>query len=303
MMNAEKPKIRELVDTTDWSFLRRREWIGYFALVISFSILCVFLAMWQMDRRTEILTKNEHVMLNWDREVSPIEDVQLPEDTFDAENTWRQVSLEGHYLLDEQVLARVRPLNGKPGFEILTPFETTNGVLLVNRGWIPKGFSQDYPDEVPDAPEGQSTVVVRMRPAEPKLEHRSAPEGQTASIYPPEIFEKAKLTGYTDVYGALVSEQPSAEHGVLAAKPELTEGPHLGYSLQWYVFGLLAYIALGYFIYTEAPRHPKSEKSGQSATPSRQSVQKGARPTQKQRYVRKQQVKHDSDEAYEDGLL
>ena len=175
----------------------------------------------------------------------------LPQlDSWDADDKWIPVVMTGHYLLDEQLLARGRPLDGNAGFEVLVPFELEDGtVFIVDRGWLPVGNSQDEPDVVPDAPQGEVTVVVRLKGGEPTVAGRSAPEGQVATINLPAIAELLDRPTYTGAYGLLDSEDPApATRPTAVTKPVPDEGPHLSYAFQWLVFGILAFIGLGWAV-------------------------------------------------------
>jgi len=104
------------------------------------------------------------------------------------------------------------------------------------------------PADLPNPPKGDVTVTVRMRASEPTIQGRSSVGNSVASIDLPEL---ARLSGTADVavtgaYGQLVTETPATETGVLAARPERDEGPHLSYALQWYVFILIAGIGVAY---------------------------------------------------------
>ncbi|MGB3413126.1 MAG: SURF1 family protein [Microbacteriaceae bacterium] len=246
-----------------WSFLVSKQWLGYLGLLVLFCIICVSLGFWQLDRRESILAENARITNNWDTAAIALTELESDYSRFDIENTWQKVSLSGHYLPEEQVLARVRPYLGKPGFEILSPFQLDSGaVVVVNRGWLSKGFEQDYPDVVPAPPEGEIDLVVRLKATEPFLNSRQAPAGQVASIYVPAILEKMNVEGYSQFYGALVSESRAAPSGILAPRPQLTEGPHLSYSLQWFVFAGMAIIGFGYFATQNFRRlHPDDQLS------------------------------------------
>lgn len=231
-----------------WRFLLSRRWLGYFVLLIVFATICGFLSSWQFDRRDQRVDENEAVVNNYDAEPQPI-DTALPElDSFEDGQEWLPVTVEGEYLAEEQLLVRGRPRDGLPGFEILTPFETTSGeVFIVNRGWLPTGESQDYPDSVPEPPEGQLTITARLKPGEPEIPGRSAPEGQIATIHL-ETFaaELGEDRTYTGAYGLLRTESTSAETGKLVSKPELSEGNHLSYAFQWIIFAIIAAVGLLY---------------------------------------------------------
>jgi cytochrome oxidase assembly protein ShyY1 len=91
-------------------------------------------------------------------------------------------------------------------------------------------------------------VTVRLRASEPEIQGRSAAGNSVPSINLPELKRLSGLSGtvITGAYGQLVAEDPSSESGVLAARPERDEGPHLSYALQWYVFILIAGIGVIY---------------------------------------------------------
>lgn len=229
-----------------WGFAFSRRWLGYLALLIVFAIACGVLSHWQFERREERVTENHRIEANFDAAPVPIDEALPTTDAFDPDQEWLPVLLRGRYLADEQLLARARPMNGLPGFEILTPFETSDGrIFIVNRGWLSTGSAQDLPDEIPAAPAGDRTVVARLKPGEPEIPGRSAPEGQIATINLP-TFAAALGTDrvYTGAYGLLAAEEPPAPAGALTQKPQLTEGNHLSYAFQWIIFAIIAVVGL-----------------------------------------------------------
>lgn len=229
-----------------WRFAFSKRWLGYLALLIVFAIACGMLSRWQFDRRAEKVAENHRIEANFDRAAVPIVSV-LPElGSWSTELEWAPVELRGHYLAEEQLLARARPMNGFPGFEILTPFETSDGrIFIVDRGWVPTGNTQDSPDHVPAPPPGEVTVTARLKPGEPEIPGRSAPAGQIATIHLPTF---AKHLGgdrvYQGAYGLLATETPAGDHGELVPRPQLTEGNHLSYAVQWILFAVIAAVGL-----------------------------------------------------------
>lgn len=236
-----------------WRFAFTRRWLGYLALVVVFAVACVFLSMWQLARRDEARAEIERVETNWESAPRPIDDVLPALDSFDDQDKWMPVSLSGEYLSDEQLLVRGRPMDGNPGFEVLVPLRLEDGtVFIVDRGWLPAGNEQDAPDHVPAAPEGTVSVVVRLKASEPTVAGRSAPEGQVATIHLPDIAELVGEPTYTGAYGLMASEDPApATRPAATSKPVPDEGPHLSYAFQWLVFGIMAFIALGWAVRQE----------------------------------------------------
>ncbi|EAR24356.1 hypothetical protein A20C1_02726 [marine actinobacterium PHSC20C1] len=236
-----------------WRFVLSQRWFGYLALVIAFAIGCVFLSQWQFDRRTEAAAEVARVAANWESSPQQLDAVMSELDKFDVDNKWIPVALSGTYLASEQLLVRGRPYSGQPGFEVLVPFELESGrVIVVDRGWVRAGNSQDAPDAVPTPPTGLIDVIVRLKPSEPTVRGRSAPAGQVATIHLPTVADIIKAPTYTGAYGLLASESPSVATVPKAyPKPLLDEGAHLSYAFQWVAFGVLAFIGLGWAVRQE----------------------------------------------------
>lgn len=233
--------------------LREPRWLGYVALAVVFAIVCCFLAVWQWNRREEALTAIDRLESNYDRAPSAVADVLPEPSAFDPDQQWRPVLLEGEYLLDEQLLLRGRWRRGQVGFDVVTPFRTLDGrVFIVDRGWIDQAVGAEHPRTEPETPEGPTTVVARLRPNEGSIAGRGAPEGQIASVDLPSLAESLAAPTYTGAYGLLVSEDGAVPDDVsVASRPVLDEGPHLSYSLQWYVFALGGFAAVAWGIRDE----------------------------------------------------
>lgn len=188
----------------------------------------------------------EQVARNYDS--VPVEIDELAElDSFDNVHQWRPVRLEGHYLTGNSVLVRNRPLNGQPGFLELIPFQLRDGRLIaIERGWISAASNYLAPSSYPLPSDQEQVVIARMRPAEPTLD-RGAPAGQIATI---NISALVKSEGIKDrifskLYARVASESIAAsENPKPIAKPDLNEGNHLSYALQWIMFALMAIAAL-----------------------------------------------------------
>ena len=237
-----------------WRFALSRRWVGYLALTVVFAVACALLGNWQWSRNEERLAEIELVERNYDAAPVELSDALGDPGAFDEDEEWQPVLLRGRYLTEEQVVVRNRPRSGSPGFEVLVPFRTDDGdVFVVDRGWVPvSGDDQNQPDAIPEAPTGDVTVVARLKPGEPEIAGRSAPDGQLATIHLPAFAERIGGEVYTGAYGLLVSEDPApVERPLPNFKPEPDPGPHLSYTFQWFLFGLLAFIGLGWAVRQE----------------------------------------------------
>jgi cytochrome oxidase assembly protein ShyY1 len=235
-----------------WTFERR--WFGYLAVAIVFAIACYFLSQWQFARRDGALAEISKVDQNYDAEPQPLQSVLADSEAFEDAQEWTPVEMTGTYLTDDQLLVRSRPYGGRPGFEVLTPFQLEDGsIFIVDRGWVPTGEEQDSPDFVPDAPSGTVEVTARLKPSEPNLRGRSAPDGQVSTINLPTVADVVGGDVYTGAYGLMASEspEPADARPFASLKPDNDEGPHLSYAFQWLIFALFGFFGLGYALRTE----------------------------------------------------
>lgn len=229
-----------------------KRWSAWLAFVLIFTIACVALSNWQFNRRAEAVAKIQQVEQNYTQ--SPVLVSELASiDSFDLANEWRAVSLSGHYLPELAVLVRNRPLNGVPGFLQLIPFQLDDGkIVAVITGWIPTGNEQDSPDEIPLPTAEPTALVGNIRAEEPGL-GRDAPEAQIATINIAALKSKHDLPSaiYSKIYVRAQTSYSSSELPKILGKPQLTEGNHLSYALQWILFALMAFAALYWAIRKE----------------------------------------------------
>ncbi|KLU08403.1 MULTISPECIES: SURF1 family protein [Kocuria] len=233
---------------SDYRFLLSGKWLGFFALACAAAAVSVYLAGWQMDRNDHLVGENAKITRNYRAEPLTGNEAAAQFAAHDPTLTWHPVELTGEYLAEDQVLVRNRPQDGRVGYEVLVPFRTQAGdVVVLDRGWIPTGSAANgMPDEVPAPPTGQVSVTARLRPGEPAVD-RGAPEGQIATIQLQELQERWDRPIGTAAYAEVFAEDPApAVAPAPAPEPEIDSGPHLSYSLQWYAFAALFFVAYGY---------------------------------------------------------
>lgn len=237
-----------------WSFAFSWRWVGYLVVAIVFAVVCGFLSNWQVNRLQEKEQVQALVDSNWSADPVALDQIVPDRDSFDEAREYQPVTMTGEYLVDEQVLVRNRPRSGQPGFEVITPLELESGtIFMVDRGWVPTGNEQDRPDIIPAPPEGTVNVTARVKPGEPELPSRSASGDQIATVHLPDLASRVTGESYTGAYGLLVSEDPAPAKGrpLPAFEPEVNEGMHLSYAIQWVIFALLAFAFLVYAVRQE----------------------------------------------------
>lgn len=229
-----------------YGFLRERRWVmlGFVVLVLVPSFL--LLSRWQVHRLDDRRAANAVVERNSSASPVPVDQVMTAgaaAATVDDAVQWRQVTATGTYDASRQVLVRKRPLDGQNGFWVVTPLVTDSGaVLAVNRGWLAASGSSTSVQEAPAPPTGEVTVVGRVRPSEqaPHPQPSDLPAGQVTDLDVSLVVPSG--TAYPG-YVELVSSDP-AQSGDLTpiALPDLSDGPHMSYAIQWVLFAGVAVV-------------------------------------------------------------
>lgn len=244
---------------------RARRWAIYIALAVVFAIACAFLSNWQFTRNQERAEQLALVAANYDAEPVALDELIPEAASLDPADQWHPVRLTGAYLEDQQLLVRNRPHGGTAAFEVLVPFQLEDGrVILIDRGWVPPGEDSPNPDTVPAVPEGDVTVIARLRPGEAlPSSGRSAPEGQVPTInlglIADTVHPEVGAALEQSAYGVMVSEDPapSSQPNALES-PSEDPGPHLSYAIQWILFAVMGFVFIGYVIRTER-RHRRED--------------------------------------------
>jgi cytochrome oxidase assembly protein ShyY1 len=253
-----------------YGFLFRPRWIAFHLLVIATIVAMINLGFWQLRRLDERREFNEQVSSRIDLPPAPLDEVVTSTTDPDAVE-WRSVEASGTYLPDEQFVVVNRSQSGRPGDLVVTPLVLDDGrILLVERGFVPLDTDSAA------APSGHVEIVGRLRPSQERRRGQlSDPaEGDLTQVQRVDIDRMAgQLPGsVVPMYVELVSSTP-AETGPFPEPievPELDEGPHLSYAVQWFIFTVC--VAVGWVL---AVRHSiRSRTTARTAPPGPASLER-----------------------------
>ena len=236
-----------------YRFLGRPKWIAFTLGVILLIFVMMNLGFWQLRRLDSRKEHNAQVRERTAAAVVPIDDLVRPDTPVDqtSDVQWRNISTTGRYDETQQVLVRNRSYNGIPGYHVLTPLVLPKGdAVIVNRGFIPLETTGDRPD-VPAAPSGVVTVNGRVRSSQKRGQFgpRDPAEGTLTEVARADLVRLQQQMPYhlLPVYVELESSQPPDSRGLTPVpSPELDDGPHLSYAVQWFCFSALAVV--GWFL-------------------------------------------------------
>ena len=234
----------------------RPRWIVFSVLVAFVSVACVFLGFWQLSRLDERRASNAVLVSRLAREPIPLEDLRSalgPEqgievDPADYEHT--KVTATGRLSDRGRVLVRSQVVNGQAGVHGVYAMELDDGTaVLVNVGWFPLDVEiGSIGDALGESGQVEVTGLVRADQKRPAL-GRAEPTGPldtVARIDIDRIQQQVELP-LLPFWIQLVEPHDPGRLPIPVPLPELGEGPHLSYAVQWFSFGAVAvigYVAL-----------------------------------------------------------
>jgi len=228
----------------------RRLWVRWVLLIVFVAIIgTVFVSLgdWQLDRLAERRGRNAATIANEQAPVRPAEDVFTR--TITEADQWQRVEARGTFDADHQFVVRYRENGGNSGYEIVTPLRMSTGILLVDRGFATLSRSARIPAAAPAPPSGEVVVIGHVRRNEQGRRKAVTPvDGQLRLINSDAIgatLPYPLLNGYVS---ALVVQPPQAGDLQPLAVPELSEGPHFWYAVQWFIFTAFAVAGIVVFI-------------------------------------------------------
>ena len=250
-----------------WGFLLSRRWVLFALTVLGLVAGTIWLGNWQFDRLTDRKADNEVVRANETKDPAPVADVLGVGRTVAETDEWRLVEATGTYAVEATVVVRYRTRDGMSGIDVVVPLVTTDGpALLVDRGWLEAAPDGTDRSGIPDPPTGEVTVTGWVR-ADGTGDSTGVTDQSTRAISSSEIGEALGR----DVYGGFVelrAEDGSAAEGLAPVElPELDNGPHFFYGLQWWFFGVLAVFGFCYLAWDERRNGPRGERQGRKRAP------------------------------------
>ncbi|HSL10567.1 MAG TPA: SURF1 family protein [Actinomycetota bacterium] len=215
-----------------------------FVVAVVVAAVCVRLGFWQLDRLEQRRAFNERIGA-----ALASEPVPLATALDAADPTFRRVTVEGSWDSAHEVILFGRSLQGRPGNHVLTPLTYADDrAVLVDRGWVPSDVGEAPVTGAAAAATGQVTVEGVVLPSDGDGAAAPSPatlpdQVRTVDVGALDAAIPASLV--PDVYVLLERQAPRGEPPIPAPLPEVTEGPHLGYAIQWFTFAAVALVGYG----------------------------------------------------------
>jgi surfeit locus 1 family protein len=206
------------------------------------ALVCARLGIWQVHRLRERRATNATLLRA--RSEAPID---LLAYRSDSANAGRTVKARGHYDHADDVVVRGREVGGVPGVEIVSPLiiDHKNAAVLVDRGFVP-------------APDAVSVVSDSFRePGEREVQGYLSPVASGRGIPLTHggrtTWARLDLAALQDripyrLYPFAIVQSPDSSLPRFPRRqppPDLDDGPHLYYAIQWFSFSIIALVFAG----------------------------------------------------------
>jgi cytochrome oxidase assembly protein ShyY1 len=175
---------------------------------------------------------------------------------------------------------RYRTNGDTNGYEVVTPLRTAAGTVLVDRGLVPVDKGNQIPSTAPPPPAGEVRVVGHVRRDELGRHSAITPvNGQVRLI-------NAGAIGATlpypvvDGYLGLLTVDPAQAGGFQPiVLPEISDGPHFWYAVQWFMFTGIGLAGIVVFIRGDLRERRTEREKAERERAGRDPAAAGAAPT------------------------
>ena len=209
---------------------------GIIALALAVTIAAVFLGRWQWHRHEHRAAELVAFNAGQSAPAAPLNDV-VPDaaTSFPDDARWRTATVSGAFDPTSLTWLRNRPIDGAPASHALAWFVTDDGrALLVDAGWV-----EAEADSRPALPAEHLTLTVTLRPTEADDGRRG--EGATRIIPDQMPVPPADMVPGYGVMSQACQDPCGPLPGLaITPLPELSLGPHLSYTAQWYLLAVAA---------------------------------------------------------------
>ena len=233
-------------------------WLAGHVLFLTLVSIFIRAGFWQADRHHEAVERNARI--NAAHAAAPVALATLYPEVGAEFPEHHNVTLTGEYEWADEVLLRGKSAGGRPGYHLLTPLKITNDPvwagrsIFVERGFVPYDYKE--PPVVEAKPPAGTVEVAgelflnRKRPETGLLFFvpRDPPEGRLKETFwiDEERLAPQMSGDLLPVYVSLREQTPASGPLPEPLLPEQHDnGPHLGYTIQWFGFAVASII--GYF--------------------------------------------------------
>jgi surfeit locus 1 family protein len=240
----EKMRNRELV-----------KWTVSSVIVIIGVFILIRLGFWQLDRLESRRIFNDHYLTQISSQSVNINELSLYQNLENME--YREVIVVGKYDFKNEIYLQNHAWKNMPGYRVVTPLilENKSNAVYIDRGWISIEDLKSI-DEINRYYEQPKTINGIIRKSQ-------SIEGREKLSTQEEI--DSKLFLYVDIdylqteidlelipiYIQSGDDNNGQKPYPQLSEIEITEGPHMGYAIQWFFFASLLGFGYPFFVWKQ----------------------------------------------------
>jgi len=228
------------------------KWIVTTLIVLIGVFVLIRLGFWQLNRLESRREFNAHYLEQISASQINLNDDSNYQDLLSME--YRHVEVSGNYDFSNEIYLQNQAWNNLPGYKVVTPLimDGDNDVVFIDRGWI----SLDDLEEIQliNSQYKKHQIlkgIIRLPQSKSDFGGKNSPQNESDSkfflyvdlgLFQEEV-DYPLLPIYIQIYDEKNNEKPYSS----LPEIEISEGPHLGYAIQWFFFASL--LGFGYPFY------------------------------------------------------
>ena len=218
--------------------LLRPSWIISHIFVVALLVSTVNLGFWQLRRFDERKANNAQIMETTGRESVAVNNLSI--DRLDKTHSYTPATARGTFDEDRQVYLINRSRDGVPGVEVINSFTLETdpvSYVAVNRGYLPRKVFNEGESEIwkPSSKVLEIEGFIMIPFLDGKL------QGDEINRIDIDLLSDEWGVSLLPIY-LQQNQQTSNDWPVQMKPPELTEGSHLSYAVQWFIFTLIGLV-------------------------------------------------------------
>lgn len=224
------------------------KWIFSTLFVVIGVLILIRLGIWQLNRLAERKAFNQHYI---DQISAPT--IQLNSDFVPnlTEMEYRSVEVRGYYDFSNEIFLQNQAWQNQPGYRVVTPLQIygTDRSVFIDRGWIALD-DKDNINQINANFSGLQEIkgIIRLSKSGSDFQSKSNPDENNKTDFFLNIdlsVLNQRINGdVLPVYVQIGEDNDDLKPYSELSEIEISEGPHMGYAIQWFFFASL--LGLGY---------------------------------------------------------
>lgn len=222
--------------------------IGQWLVIVTVSLVCLRLGFWQLSRAEEKQALFDRYELSIKQPPIPVRDIATLQQLRSGSDSIHRIILIGRYDSAHQLLLDNQVHEGWAGLRVWTPLRLSDGVVLVDRGWVPWGRTREQLPAIEVSQEERTVTGILSHFPEAGMR---AGQGIEAGDWPRLVnyprWEELQAATDIQVAPVLLLLDPDVDDGYLRNwRPQVMQpSTHYGYAIQWFSLSVVWLILIG----------------------------------------------------------